>query len=44
MDVTQPQSIRSAIDIGDTTEETLNVNDTNPVPFEETEPAKNTEK
>ena len=35
---------RAAIAIGETTEETLNVNDTNPVPVEETEPAKNTEK
>ena len=31
---------RVAIDIGDTNEESLNVNDTNPVPVEETKPAK----
>ena len=35
---------RTAIDIGNTTEETVNVNETNPVPVEETEPAENTEK
>ena len=35
---------RTAIDIGNTTEETVNVNETNPVPTEETEPAENTEK
>ena len=35
---------RAAIDIGNTTEETVNVNETNPVPVEETEPAENTEK
>ena len=35
---------RSAIDIGNTTEETVNVNETNAVPVEETEPAENTEK
>jgi hypothetical protein len=34
---------RAAIDIGNTTEETVNVNETNPVPVEETEPAENTE-
>ena len=35
---------RTAIDIGNTTEETINVNETNPVPVEETEHAENTEK
>ena len=35
---------RAAIDIGNTTEETVNVNETNPVPVKETEPAENTEK
>ena len=35
---------RAAIGMGNTTEETVNVNATNPVPVEETEPAKNTEK
>ncbi len=35
---------RSAFDIGNTTEETINVNETNAVPVEETEPAENTEK
>ena len=55
MDVHQPQYLKPsgqgggkgnvmAIDIGNTTEETVNVNDTNPVPVEETEPVKNTEK
>ena len=34
---------RAAIDIGNTTKETVNVNETNPVPVEETEPAENTE-
>ena len=34
----------AAIDIGYTTKETVNVNETNPVPVEETEAAKNTEK
>ena len=34
---------RTAIDIGNTTEETVNVHETNPVPVEETEPAKNTD-
>jgi hypothetical protein len=34
---------RAAIDIGNTTEETVNVNETNPLPVEETEPAQNTE-
>ena len=34
----------TAIDIGNTTEETVNINETNPVPVEETEPAENTEK
>ena len=36
--------VRAAIDIGNTTKETVNVNDTNPVPVKETEPAENTEK
>ena len=31
------------IDIGNTIEETVNVNETNPVPVEETELAENTE-
>ena len=35
---------RAANDIGNTTEETVNVNETNLVPVEETEPAENTEK
>ena len=35
---------RAAIDIGNTTEETVNVHETNPVPVEKTEPAENTEK
>ena len=35
---------RAAIDVGNTTEETVNANKTNPVPLEETEPAENTEK
>ena len=35
---------RTVIDICYTTEETVNVNETNPVPVEETEPAGNTEK
>ena len=30
---------RAAIEIGDTTEETVNVNETTPEPVEETEPA-----
>tara|TARA_B110001452_G_scaffold181939_1_gene152800 strand:- start:335 stop:583 length:249 start_codon:yes stop_codon:yes gene_type:complete len=34
---------RGAIEIGDTTEETVNVNETTPEPVEETEPAENTE-
>jgi hypothetical protein len=34
---------RAAIDIGNTTKETVNVNETNPVPVEETESAENTE-
>ena len=34
---------RAAIDIGKATEETVNVNKTNPVPVEETESAENTE-
>ena len=34
---------RADIDIGNITEETVNVNETNPVPVEETEPAENTE-
>ena len=35
---------RAAIDMGNTTEETVNVNETNPVPVEETEHTENTEK
>ena len=35
---------RAAIDIGNTAKETVNVNENNPVPVEETEPAENTEK
>ena len=35
---------RAAIGMGNTTEETVNVNETNPVPVEETEPSENTEK
>ena len=35
---------RAAINICNTTEETVNVNEINPVPVEETEPAENTEK
>ena len=35
---------RPAIDVGNTTEETVNVNENNPVPVEVTEPAENTEK
>ena len=35
---------RVAIDICNTTKETVNVNETNPVPMDETEPAENTEK
>ena len=35
---------RVAIDIGNTTEETVHVNETNHVPVEETEPAEDTEK
>ena len=35
---------RAAIDVGNTTEETVNVNENNPVLVEETEPAENTEK
>ena len=35
---------RGAIDIGNTTEETVNVNEIDPVPVEETEPVENTEK
>ena len=34
---------RGAIEIGDTTEETVNVNETTPEPVEETEPAENAE-
>ena len=34
---------RAAIEIGDTTEETVNVNETTPEPVEETEPAENAE-
>ena len=35
---------RAAIDVGNTTEETVNVNENNPLSVEETEPAENTEK
>ena len=35
---------RTAFDIGNTTEESVYVNEINPVPVEETEPAENTEK
>ena len=35
---------RASIGIGNTTEEKVNVHETNPVPVEETEPAENTEK
>ena len=35
---------RAAIDIFKTSEETVNVNETNPMPVEKTETAKNTEK
>ena len=35
---------RAAINIGNTTEETVKVYEINPVPVEETEPAENTEK
>ena len=35
---------RAAIDIGNITEKTVNVNETNPVPVEETETAENAEK
>ena len=35
---------RAAIDMGKTIEEPVNVNETSPVPVEETEPAENTEK
>ena len=35
---------RAAIDIVNTTEETVNVNETNPVPVEESDPAENKEK
>ena len=35
---------RAAIDIGNITVQTVNVNETNPVPVEETEPVENTEK
>ena len=35
---------RTATDIGNTTEETVNVNETNPDPVGETEPAENTKK
>ena len=34
----------AAINIGNTTDETVNVDENNPVPVEETEPAENTEK
>ena len=36
--------VRAAHNIGNTTEETVYVNEINPVPVEETEPAENTEK
>ena len=36
-------AVREAIDIGDTTEEAVNVNETIPEPVEETEPAENAE-
>ena len=35
---------RAAIDIVNKTEETVNVNETNPVPVEESDPAENKEK
>ena len=35
---------RATIDMGNTTEKIVNVNEDNPVPVEETEPAENTEK
>ena len=35
---------RAVIEIGNTTEETVNVNETNPVQVEETKPAENAEK
>ena len=35
---------RAAIDIGNTTEVTVNVNETKPVAVEKTEPVENTEK
>ena len=35
---------KTAIYIGNKTKETVNVNETNPVPVEETDPAENTEK
>ena len=35
---------RAAIDIANNTEETVNVNETNPVPVEENESAENREK
>ena len=35
---------KAAINIGNTTEETVNGDETNPVPVEETEPAENTKK
>ena len=35
---------RAAIDIGNTTEETVNVNETNPVQVEETEPTETQKK
>ena len=35
---------RAAINIGNTTEETVKVDEINPLPVEETEPAENTEK
>ena len=37
-------SARTAIDIGNTPQETINVNETNSVPVGVTEPAENTEK
>ena len=37
-------TVITAFDIGNTTEETVNVNEINPVPVEETEPVEHTEK
>ena len=41
---TKNVTARAAIDIGNTTEQTVNVNETIPVPVEENESAENTEK